>query len=200
MSRKTILYVASAVFCAVVFSPSFSLANEDCPYSKKGGEKSFRNKITGGDKEHGGKSGCHKGKYGHGKYGHKKYGHGKHGMGAFWWRSADMAERLRLSDGQIAQLDEIAASSYEEIADAYEKGAEAKHRFKKVMKNPDSSADEIKAAAKKKYAAMTEKKSARLEMLLAMRDVLTPEQRKDLSVLKHKRRKGCGFEGKSGRY
>ncbi|QMU56092.1 MAG: hypothetical protein GKS04_02735 [Candidatus Mycalebacterium zealandia] len=190
MNKKTVLYFASAIFCVAVFSPSFSLADGDCSYSKKGGEKSFWSRITGGDKENGEhgekRRRCHK----------DKYGHGKRGLDAFWWRSADMAERLRLSDEQIKRLDGIAASSHEKISNAYEKAFEEKQRFRKVMKESGSSADEIKAAAQRKYTAMTEKKHARLEMILAMREVLTPEQRRDFSVLKHKGRKGCGKSGR----
>lgn len=191
MNRKTILCTASVLLCALAFSPSLSFAHGHCPYSKKGGEKSFWSRITGGGEEHGEKKpGCHKG-----KHGYKKCGHGKRGAGAFWWRSVDMAERLRLTDEQVEDLDEVAASGHDEIAAAYDEVFEAKHRFKKVMRNPESSADEIKAAAEEKYAAMIEKKRARLEMHLAMREIMTDEQIMDLSVLKRKWRKGCEKTG-----
>lgn len=208
MLGKSVLSVAVAL-CLIAFSPS---AYADCGECGEHGEYkehkehklgSLWNRIKGGDddrdhhghgKEHGKREKC-----GHGKSHGKSHGkwHGKSakpGVYAFWWRSSSMAELLRLDEGQVARLDAVSASYRDTMRKASDKMFEAKWEFRKLMKNPESSAEEIKAAAEVMYRARTEKKRLKLEKKLAMREVLRPEQRNDLYVLKRKgHKKGCGF-------
>lgn len=199
MFGKSVLYVAAAL-CLIAFSPS---VYADCG---EGGEHkgehrlgSLWNRIKGGDdykehhghgKEHGKREKCGHGKS-HGKWGGMK---AKPGLYAFWWRSSKMAELLRLDEEQVARLDDISASYQDGMRKTYEKVFEAKWEFYKKMRNPESSAEEIRAAAEAMYQARTEKKRLKLEKKLAMREALRAEQINDLYVLKHKgHKKGCGL-------
>ncbi len=192
MIGKIAFYIV-AVFCMVAFSPSVSYANGDgdCPYSKKGHKsEGFWHRLTGKDD---GKNG-HRHKKCHQKQG-KSYGWSakKPDTHVFWWRSSSMAERLRLDEEQVARMDEISDSYHERMRESHNKAVETKWEFQKLMKNPGSSADQIKAAAENMYIAQTEKSLLKLEKKLAMRETLRPEQIEDLSVLKRKgHKKKCG--------
>lgn len=196
MIGKAVFYGIAAL-CLAAFSPSVSYA--DCPYSKKEHKSGgFWSRLSGGghddDKERRGhkKHGCGHG-YGHGKCGKS------HKMHAFWWRSSSMAEMLRLDEGQVARLDEIHESHRGKMWEASEKAFEAKWEFRKLMRDPESSADDIRNAAEKMYKARTEKKRVKLEKKLAMRDALRPGQIRDMQVLKRKGHKGGCGHGKGHR-
>ena len=110
-----------------------------------------------------------------------------------------MKEVLRLDDSQVSSLDEISKSNRGNVMDAYHNLAEAKIAYKRVKMSGSSTADEIRAAWRAKQEADMEKKAAKLEMFLEMREVLTPDQREEYALMKAhkgKGKRGCGGKKK----
>ena len=180
MTGRIVCFII-AVCAMTAFAPA---AVADCG-GDHGSKKGWFQKFWGEDDDHRhGKCGkCKKKKCHYAKRGGKGISH------PFWWRSSAMAEVLRLDEGQVSQLDAIEKSHRGKIMDAYHKVAGAKMAYKKVKMSGSSTAGEIRSAWRAKMDAKREKKSAKLEMLLEMREVLTPDQREELMMIKaHKKR------------
>ena len=184
MKKGFICGIAAIAFAIMLF-PATSPANGHPSCSEKGGEKG--KSWSGLFKK--------KNNYGNGKDG-KNHGFKKRkALSAFWWRDSSMAERIRLEDGQIARMDEIADSYMQKLTDSYQLMFDAKSEFHKLMKDPESSDAAIKAAAAKKDEASLRNRQLKLDMVLEMRAELTPQQIQDLAFIKmkgEKWRRGCG--------
>ena len=167
------LFFSVFALCAVALLPPPAAGDSGCGHSKDGGwVQKLRGKVSGKK--------CHHGKRAH----------------AFWWRSGDVVEKLRLDEGQVSRLDSVEKAYRQKITDAYEKAYEAEGDLHSVMKSPSSTAAQIRAAADKKNRAWMNKKSIKLDMLLEMRETLTPDQREELAIMKKGKRGSCGHKGK----
>ncbi len=173
--KKRFTYGIAVAFFTVVFFSSVSSA--DCLEEGEAKRKSWSGFFKKKDS------------HGYGKHGRK------HGYKAFWWRDSSMAERLRLKDGQIVGMDEIAGSYIRKLADSYQLMFDAKRELGELMGKPKASDAAIKTAAEKKYQALLRNKRLKLDMALAMRAELTPRQIRELALMKMKNktwRRGCG--------
>ena len=189
LNGKFVCYIV-AVCAMIVVSPPAAIADCGDHHSKKGWFEKFMGK---GDREHGHDHGKHR------KCKKKKCHWKKHSAGMFWWRSSSTKEVLRLDDSQVSLLDEISKSHREKVMDAYNKVAEAKIAYKKVKMSGSSTTGEIRAVWRAKHEAKMEKEAAKLEMFLEMREVLTPDQREELTLMKAhkgKGKRGCGGKKK----
>ncbi len=201
ISGRSFLYCLAAAFFVVLLNPSVSRADSDCPSSDHEEDKEFSERWFSHSKSHHDHDDHHEYPKNYKSKSHDDDRHGyrkdykykkssrhkwKRRAGPFWWRTSFMAERLSLSEQQISKLDGIAVSYTPRISEAYHEMYEAKLEFNRAVADPESSSKKIKAAADKKYKAWVDKKMIKLDMLLEMRKVLTPEQIRDLTLLKMK--------------
>lgn len=182
MTGKFVCYIIA--ICAIAVFPHAAVAGCGDHSGKQGWFEKFKGKWGGEDGEY-----RERGE--HRKCKKKKKCHLKKGMSqAFWWRSSHMAEALRLDEAQIDRLDEIAKFHREKVMAAYDRVSEAKMSYRKVKRSGSSTPDEIRAVWQAKQDAKMEKNAAKLEMFLEMREVLTPDQREELALMKaHKGKK-----------
>lgn len=108
------------------------------------------------------------------------YGYpGKHGgwhRTFQWWKDAELAEQLKLTDQQKSELEKIASSNKENIEDLYAQLRTNYKELKEEMKDPNSTREEILSVYDQVKSTHTELGRAKIEMLLDMREVLSPEQ------------------------
>lgn len=114
----------------------------------------------------------------------KYYGkHGKHG----WWSDSEILEKLKLTDQQKSKIDEIVSANKEKIEKLRTQVKTEYEAFRGVMKDPNSTRDQILSKFDQVGKTQGELRRAEFEMALDMRDVLTPEQRTTLYEMKEKR-------------
>ena len=189
MTGRFVFYIV-ALCAMIVVSPPAAIADCGDHHSKKGWFEKFMGKDDHGH-DHGKHRKCKKKKC------HWKNQNRSAGM--FWWRSSSMKEVLRLDESQVSRLDEISKSHRGKVMDAYHNVAEAKVAYKRVKMSGSSTADEIRAVWRAKHDAKMEKKAAKLEMFLEMREVLTPDQREELALMKAHKGKSKGKRGCGGK-
>lgn len=109
--------------------------------------------------------------------------YGKHG----WWSDSEILEKLKLTDQQKSKIDEIASANKEKIEKLRAQVKTEYEAFRGVMKDPNSTRDQILSKFDQMGKTQGELRRAEFEMALDMRDVLTPEQRTTLYGMKEKR-------------
>ena len=113
--------------------------------------------------------------------------HGKRGWD--WWNKPEMIEKLKLTDQQKNQIEEIASANKQKI-DGLRTQAKADYEaFKELMENPNSTRDQILSKFDQAGKTHGELRRAEFEMKLDIRDVLTPEQRTALREFKEQNKK-----------
>jgi Spy/CpxP family protein refolding chaperone len=118
---------------------------------------------------------------------HGKHG-GKHGKG-HWWNNTKVLEQLKLTDQQKSKIDAI-ASSHEESLENLRAQVKTDHEgLDESFKNPNSTREQILAKFDQLEKTRGELKKAEFEMVLEMRDVLSPEQKTLLSDIKEQHKK-----------
>jgi Spy/CpxP family protein refolding chaperone len=116
----------------------------------------------------------------------KHYGkHGSHG----WWNKTEVVEQLNLTDQQKSQIEEITSANKEKTETLRSQVKTDKEELREMMKNPNSTRDQILSQFDQAGKAHGEFRRAEFEMLLDIREVLTPEQKTALYELKEQRMK-----------
>ncbi len=103
-------------------------------------------------------------------------------------RSELMAEKLGLSDEQKTQMKKIHEGSKEE-REALHKEMKAVYKaMKAAMLDPNTSDSDLRAQRKAMQSMMAKKSDLKFEKMLAVRKILTTEQRAKFLEMKNKRK------------
>lgn len=110
--------------------------------------------------------------------------HGQRGMGqGQWWENPAVVKELGLSDKQTEQMDQLSLSHRKNVIKLEADLKIAEIEFRDMMEGDPSEADVRKKA--KALSQLREKlQDLRIDHMLAVRKVLTPEQQKKLQDMK----------------
>lgn len=111
------------------------------------------------------------------------YSHGGFGS-AKWWKDAEVAKELNLTKDQADLIEQIFNGSKDQIADLYSQLKQKQSEFRSKIEDPNSSRDEVLELNDQVVDLKTKLKRLRLDMLLKIREVLTPEQRQNLHKIR----------------
>ncbi len=111
------------------------------------------------------------------------YSHGGYGS-AKWWKDAGVVKELNLTEDQVNLIEQIFNSNKGQIADLNSQLKQKQSEFRSKIEDPNSSRDEVLELNDEVVHLKTKLKRLRLDMLLKIREVLTPEQRQNLHKIR----------------
>lgn len=111
------------------------------------------------------------------------YSHGGYGS-AKWWKDAEVVKELNLTEDQVNLIEQIFNSNKGQIADLNSQLKQKQSQFRSKIEDPNSSRDEVLELNDEVVQLKTKLKRLRLEMLLKIREVLTPDQRQNLHKIR----------------
>lgn len=111
------------------------------------------------------------------------YSHGGFGSPK-WWKDAEVVKELNLTKDQADSIEQIFNSSRGQIADLNSQLKQKQSEFRSKIEDPNSSRDEVLELNDQVVSLKTKLKRLRLDMLLKIREVLTPEQRQNLKKIR----------------
>ena len=111
------------------------------------------------------------------------YSHGGYGR-VKWWKDADVVKELNLTEDQVDVIEQIFNSNKGQIADLNSQLKQKQSEFRSKIEDPNSSRDEVLELNDEVVQLKTKLKRLRLDMLLKIREVLTPEQRQNLHKIR----------------
>lgn len=111
------------------------------------------------------------------------YSHGGYGS-AKWWKDAKVVKQLNLTGDQVNLIEQIFNSNKGQIADLNSRLKQKQSEFRSKIEDPNSSRDEVLELNDEVVHLKTKLKRLRLDMLLKIREVLTPEQRQNLHKIR----------------
>lgn len=111
------------------------------------------------------------------------YSHGGYGS-AKWWKDGEVVKELNLTKDQVSLIEQIFNSNKGQIADLHSQLKEKQSEFRSKIEDPNSSRDEVLELNDEVVRLKTKLKRLRLDMLLKIREVLTPEQRQNLHKIR----------------
>ncbi len=117
------------------------------------------------------------------------------GPGGVWWRNSEIAKRLALTDGQVAQIDKVVLEHRLKLVDL--RATLDKEELKLQPLLDAERLDEAKVSAQldQIIAARGKLDKANSLMLLAMRRALSQEQWRTLQGIQQERERGRGRPG-----
>jgi Spy/CpxP family protein refolding chaperone len=111
------------------------------------------------------------------------YSHGGYGS-AKWWKDAEVVKELNLTEDQVNVIEQIFNSNKGQIADLNSQLKQKQSEFRSKIEDPNSGRDEVLELNDEVVHLKTKLKRLRLDMLLKIREVLTPEQRQNLHKIR----------------
>ncbi|RKZ34538.1 hypothetical protein DRQ33_01910 [bacterium] len=110
---------------------------------------------------------------------------GQHQGGGFqqWDKVDKLADEIGLNDEQVEKIKEIRTTMAKDIADLKAEEEKAEIDLKNIMDDPAVPSSDIEKAVKKVLNLENEMKLRKMEGMLAIRDVLTVEQRTQIREL-----------------
>jgi Spy/CpxP family protein refolding chaperone len=128
---------------------------------------------------------------------------GPQGKQGHWWNNPAMVEKLKLTDAQRKQMDEILLQHREKLVDLRGNVEKAELEMEPLMRDDQPNEGKILAQIDKVAQARAELEKANARFLLAIRGKLTPEQWKQLQAERanrHEDRRSWepGAEGQRG--
>lgn len=112
---------------------------------------------------------------------------GPHGAQGRWWNNPTVVEKLKLSDDQRKQMDEILLNHREKLIDMRAAVEKAELQLEPLVGNDQPNETQILQQIDKVAQARAELEKANARFLLALRAKLTPEQWKELRALRSER-------------
>ena len=103
-------------------------------------------------------------------------------------RVDEFADEIGLTDEQVEKIKDIRNKNAKEIIDLNAEKKKAEIDLRKLMEDPDAKSSAIEKSAKKVMEQENAIKTARLDAMLEIRDILTPEQRAKLKEAIQSRR------------
>jgi Spy/CpxP family protein refolding chaperone len=111
------------------------------------------------------------------------YSHGGY-RSAKWWKDPDVVKQLNLSKDQVIVIEQIFDSNKDQIVDLNSQLKQKQSEFRSKIEDPTSSRDEVLELNDEVVQLKTKLKRLRLDMLLKIREELTPEQRQKLHKIR----------------
>jgi periplasmic protein CpxP/Spy len=124
---------------------------------------------------------------------------GGHGNEGKWWNNPRIVERLKLTDDQRKQFDQILLQHRETLIDLHANLEKAELALEPLMRNDQPNESAILAQIDKVAQARAELEKANARYLLALRGKLTPEQWKQVQEFRENRGQMRGNWGEGGR-
>ena len=118
-------------------------------------------------------------------YAPNSYSHGGY-KSAKWWKDPEVVKELNLTKDQVDLIEQIFNGNKDPIADLYSQLKQKQSEFRSKIEDPNSGRDEVLELNDEVVQLKTKLKRLRLDMLLKIRDVLTPEQRQNLQKIRFK--------------
>jgi Spy/CpxP family protein refolding chaperone len=111
------------------------------------------------------------------------YSHGGY-RGAKWWKDPDVVKELNLTKDQVNLIEQIFDSNKDQIVNLNSQVKQKQSEFRSKIEDPNSSRDEVLKLNDEVVQLKTRLKRLRLDMLLKIREVLTPDQRRTLHKIR----------------
>jgi Spy/CpxP family protein refolding chaperone len=124
---------------------------------------------------------------------------GGHGNEGKWWNNPRIVERLKLTDDQRKQFDQILLQHRETLIDLHANLEKAELALEPLVRNDQPNEPAILAQIDKVAQARAELEKANARYLLALRSKLTPDQWKQVQEFRESRGEGRGNWGERGR-
>jgi periplasmic protein CpxP/Spy len=124
---------------------------------------------------------------------------GGHGNEGKWWNNPRIVDRLKLTDDQRKQFDQILLQHRETLIDLHANLAKAELALEPLVRDDQPNESAILAQIDKVAQARAELEKANARYLLALRSKLTPEQWKQVQEFRENRgqmRGNCGGGGR----
>ena len=110
------------------------------------------------------------------------------GPGSLFNRVDRFADEIGLTDEQVEKIKDIRNKNAKEIIDLNAEKKKAEIDLRKLMEDPDAKSSAIEKLAKKVMEQENAIRTAQLDAMLEIRDILTPEQRAKLKEAIQSRR------------
>jgi protein CpxP len=120
------------------------------------------------------------------------------GIGGRWWNNPRIVERLKLTDDQRKQFDQILLQHRETLIDLHANLAKAELALEPLVRDDQPNESAILAQIDKVAQARAELEKANARYLLALRSKLTPEQWKQVQEFRENRGQMRGNWGEGG--
>lgn len=124
---------------------------------------------------------------------------GGHGNEGRWWNNPRIVERLKLTDDQRKQFDQILLQHRETLIDLHANLSKAELALEPLVRDDQPNESAILAQIDKVAQARAELEKANARYLLALRSKLTPEQWKQVQEFRENRGEMRGNWGEGGR-
>jgi Spy/CpxP family protein refolding chaperone len=111
------------------------------------------------------------------------YSHGGYGN-AKWWKDPEVVKELNLSKDQVNLIEQIFNGNKDQILDLNSQLKQKQSEFRSKIEDPNSSREEVLELNDQVVQVKTKLKRLRLDMLLKIREVLTPDQRQILHEIR----------------
>jgi periplasmic protein CpxP/Spy len=121
------------------------------------------------------------------------------GIGGRWWNNPRIVERLKLTDDQRKQFDQILLQHRETLIDLHANLAKAELALEPLVRDDQPNESAILAQIDKVAQARAELEKANARYLLALRSKLTPEQWKMVQQFRNNREQMRGTWGPGAR-
>ncbi len=108
---------------------------------------------------------------------------------AKWWKNSEIVKQLDLTSDQVNQIEKIFVSDKEYILKLTSNLKVKQKHLRSLISNPNSNREDVLILNDEVDQLKSSLKRVRLDMLLQIRDVLSPEQRIKLREIEAKRRK-----------
>ncbi|HEX3036753.1 MAG TPA: periplasmic heavy metal sensor [Thermodesulfobacteriota bacterium] len=103
-----------------------------------------------------------------------------------WWKNQKIVDELELTNRQVDRIEEIFSSHKSKMLELHSKLRKKDEELSKKARNPNSTREEILQLTDEVENIKGELRDIRVDMLLRIRDVLSPQQRAKLQEIQEK--------------
>ena len=103
-----------------------------------------------------------------------------------WWKNQKIVDELELTNSQVDQIEEIFSSHKGQMLKLHSKLREKDGELKDKARNPNSTREELLQLTDEVESIKGELRDIRVDMLLRIRDVLSPQQRGKLQEIQER--------------
>ena len=100
-----------------------------------------------------------------------------------WWKNQKIVDELELTNRQVDRIEEIFSSHKSKMLEIHSKLRKKDEELSKKARNPNSTREEILRLTDEVESIQRELRDIRVDMLLRIRDVLSPQQRGKLQEI-----------------
>ena len=103
-----------------------------------------------------------------------------------WWKNQKIVDELELTNSQVDQIEKIFSSHKSKMLEVHFKLRKKDEELSKKARNPNSTRKEILRLTNEVESIKGELRDIRVDMLLRIRDVLSPQQRGKLQEIQER--------------